>query len=222
MVVFAVAACTMEDAGSGSASVAMQNYPADASGPGVPEGVAQFAVDPFWPKPLPNNWITGQIAGTAIDSDDNLWIIHRPWTVQGTNAGSTPMQTTRDQSWGHAILQSTCCTTAPAVLAFDPEGNVIHSWGGDSPTGEYQWFNSEHGIHVDHLGFVWVAGNGADDHHLMKFTQDGELVFKIGDVGVSQGSNEQRLSATTSGHWTASKPDARTARARSRGSSSRS
>ena len=33
--------------------------PADASGSQVPEGVAQFAVDPFWPQPLPNNWILG-------------------------------------------------------------------------------------------------------------------------------------------------------------------
>ena len=78
-------------------SSTMQNVPADASGPGVPEGVAQFAVDPFWPKPLPNNWIIGQVAGTAIDPDDNLWIIHRPWTVQGTNAGSTPATSTRDR-----------------------------------------------------------------------------------------------------------------------------
>ena len=67
---------------------------------------------------------------------------------------------------------------------------MIQAWGGDSPTGEYQWFNNEHGIHVDYQGFVWVAGNGGDDHHLMKFTQDGELVLKIGDVGVSQGSND--------------------------------
>ena len=43
---------------------------------------------------------------------------------------------------------------------------------------------------MDYQGFVWVAGNGGDDHHLMKFTADGEFVFKIGDVGVSQGSND--------------------------------
>ena len=128
--------------------------PTDASGPDVPEGVAQFAVDPFWPKPLPNNWIIGQVAGTAIDPDDNLWIIHRPWTVQGTNAGSTPATSTRDRSWGHDPLQSLCCTTAPPVLAFDPEGNVIRSWGGDEPHGEYQWFNSGQGNHGGPQGFV--------------------------------------------------------------------
>ena len=123
--------------------------PADASGSQVPEGVAQFAVDPFWPQPLPNNWILGQVAGNSVDSDDNIWIIHRPHTVQATNAGSTPLQTSRDTSWGHDPLQSLCCTTAPPVIAFDPEGTVIQAWGGASPTGEYQWFNNEHGIHVD-------------------------------------------------------------------------
>ncbi len=166
------------------------NMPADASGPQVPDGVAQFAVDPFWPKPLPNNWIIGQVAGTSVDADDNVWIIHRPWTVQGTNAGSTPMQTTRDITWGHDPLQSLCCTTAPPVIAFNPAGEVVYSWGGDDPGGAYQWFNSEHGIHVDHNGFVYVAGNGTDDHHLMKFTRDGEFVWTIGGVGVSQGSND--------------------------------
>lgn len=165
------------------------HMPEDASGPEVPDGVAQFAVDPFWPKPLPNNWIIGQVAGTAVDADDNVWIIHRPWTVQATNAGSTPLQSVRDQSWGHAVLQATCCTTAPSVLAFNPEGDVIYSWGA-SPTNEYEWFNSEHGIHVDYKGFVWVGGNGNDDHHIMKFTKEGEHVLTIGGVGMNSGSND--------------------------------
>ncbi len=168
----------------------MPNMPPDASGPQVPEGVAQFAVDPFWPQPLPNNWIIGQVAGTSVDSNDNLWIIHRPHTVQGTNGGSTPPQTSRDNVWGSDPLVSLCCTTAPPVIGFDPEGNVIQAWGGDSPTGEYVWFNNEHGIHADHNGFIWVAGNGGDDHHMMKFTQEGELVLQIGAVGMNEGSND--------------------------------
>lgn len=194
----ALAGCSSaDDAGgattTGSAaevSGAALSMPEDASGSGVPEGVAQFRVDPFWPKPLPNNWILGQVAGTAVDSNNNVWIIHRPWTVQATNAGSTPRQTVRDNTWGHDPLQALCCTTAPPVIAFDPEGNVIQAWGGNSPNGEYEWFNSEHGIYVDHNGFVWVAGNGDDDHHMMKFTQDGEFVMQIGGIGVSGGSND--------------------------------
>ena len=40
--------------------------------------VPKFEVDPFWPKPLPNNWRLGQVIGAAVDSHDNVWIVHRP------------------------------------------------------------------------------------------------------------------------------------------------
>ncbi len=29
------------------------------------EPAPQFQVDPFWPKPLPNNWLLGQVSGIA-------------------------------------------------------------------------------------------------------------------------------------------------------------
>jgi hypothetical protein len=38
----------------------------------------RFQVDPFWPKPLPNNWLLGQVAGIAVDSEDHIWIVQRP------------------------------------------------------------------------------------------------------------------------------------------------
>ena len=41
----------------------------------------RFDIDASWPKPLPNNWIFGQIAGIYIDKRDNVWIIQRPRTV---------------------------------------------------------------------------------------------------------------------------------------------
>ena len=28
----------------------------------------QYKVEPFWPKPLPDNWILGQVAGIAVDN----------------------------------------------------------------------------------------------------------------------------------------------------------
>ena len=36
--------------------------------PATAQTVPQFKVDPFWPKPLPNNWIFGQVASVAVDS----------------------------------------------------------------------------------------------------------------------------------------------------------
>ena len=40
--------------------------------------VPKFEVDPFWPKPLPNNWTLGQVAGVAVDERDHVWIMQRP------------------------------------------------------------------------------------------------------------------------------------------------
>ncbi|HUK36412.1 MAG TPA: hypothetical protein VLV86_20990, partial [Vicinamibacterales bacterium] len=41
-----------------------------------------FEVDPFWPKPLPNHWVTGSTIGVSVDAQDNVWTIHRPNTVE--------------------------------------------------------------------------------------------------------------------------------------------
>src|ERR1700693_6382002 len=40
-----------------------------------------YAVDAAWPKPLPNNWTLGQVAGIAVDARDHVWLIHRPKTL---------------------------------------------------------------------------------------------------------------------------------------------
>ena len=41
-----------------------------------------FEVDPFWPKPLPNHWVTGSTIGLSVDQQDRVWTIHRPNTVE--------------------------------------------------------------------------------------------------------------------------------------------
>src|ERR1051326_5999005 len=41
----------------------------------------EFEVDPYWPKPLPNHWVTGSTIGVSVDAQDNVWTIHRPNTV---------------------------------------------------------------------------------------------------------------------------------------------
>src|SRR4051812_4224940 len=40
-----------------------------------------FEVDPYWPKPLPNHWVTGSTIGVSVDAQDTVWTIHRPNTV---------------------------------------------------------------------------------------------------------------------------------------------
>lgn len=48
-----------------------------------------FKVDPFWPKPLPNNWIIGQVGGMTVDNNDNIWVFQRPRSVTPDEKGAT-------------------------------------------------------------------------------------------------------------------------------------
>jgi hypothetical protein len=45
----------------------------------------RFEVDPYWPKPLPNHWVTGSTIGVSTDSQDHVWIIHRPARLKKTS-----------------------------------------------------------------------------------------------------------------------------------------
>jgi hypothetical protein len=47
-----------------------------------------FRVDPYWPKPLPNNWILGQIGGMSIDAQDNIWVFQRPRSLTDDEKGA--------------------------------------------------------------------------------------------------------------------------------------
>jgi hypothetical protein len=40
-------------------------------------GAPKFEVYPSWPKPLPENWVTGQISGVCVDNQDHVFIINR-------------------------------------------------------------------------------------------------------------------------------------------------
>ena len=145
--------------------------PAGQAGQAVPEDVPRFRVDPFWPS-LPNDWMLGQAAGVAVDADDHVWLVHRPRTLDARQRGEEGM----------------CCVPAPPVIEFAPDGAVLRSWGG--PGEGYEWPDSEHGIHIDHEGHVWVGGNAANDSHILKFTKDGEFLLQIGRAGQSDGSND--------------------------------
>ena len=137
----------------------------------------QLQVDPFWPKPLPNNWLLGQVAGVAVDSRDHVWIVQRPRSLSERELGAA-----QNPPLG------LCCVAAPAVLVFDQSGNLVRAWGG--PGAGYEWPASEHGIFVDETDAVWLAGNGDDDSQILKFTLDGKFVLQIGLKGQSRGSND--------------------------------
>ena len=117
---------------------------AQAAGNSADVMVPKFEVDPLWPKPLPNHWILGMTVGVAVDANDDVWIVHRPQTLDQRES-----LLTRNEG--------DCCTAAPDVLEFDPAGNLIRHWG---KAEGHDWPSSNHGITVDSEGNVWLGGNG--------------------------------------------------------------
>ncbi|MEZ4457216.1 MAG: hypothetical protein R2882_11815 [Gemmatimonadales bacterium] len=138
----------------------------------------RFEVDPLWPKPLPNHWILGSVIGVGVDSRDHVFIIHRglPTLNERTEAGSATNPPTGE-----------CCAPAPPILEFDPEGNLVNSWGG--PGEGYTWPNSNHGLTLDPKDNVWIGGNGQGDSHILKFTHDGKFLAQYGVPGQAPNSN---------------------------------
>jgi DNA-binding beta-propeller fold protein YncE len=137
----------------------------------------RFEVDPFWPRPLPNGWVLGMAIGVTVDSNDHVWIVHRGDTLSPLEAAAQQKPPT-----------ATCCSTAPPVLEFDPDGNLVGHWGG--PGDGYEWPLSNHGIFVDFKDNVWIGGNDAKDAHVLKFTKQGRFLMQFGHQGRTGGSND--------------------------------
>jgi len=137
----------------------------------------RFEVDPFWPKPLPNNWVLGETIGLGIDGQDHVWIVHRSDRVNAIEGAADQKPPT-----------ASCCRRAPWVLEFDPAGNLVGHWGG--PGEGYEWPVSNHGIFVDHKDNVWIGGNDARDAHILKFTKNGRFLMQFGHQGQNKGSHD--------------------------------
>ena len=129
-------------------------------------------MDAAWPS-IPNNWVLGEVSSIAVDTQDHIWILHRPRSIPADRRANA----------------------APPVLEFDTTGKLLRSWGGDGAG--YDWPEREHGIFVDTKGFVWITGNGgwpkptaqgSGDDMILKFTTAGALVRQIGRRGQSTGN----------------------------------
>jgi len=137
--------------------------------------VPVLQVDPAWPKlplpvagqfgtplklssangkPLP--WVTGEVAGTCVDSQDHVFTVNRGNLVAPETVTAVP---------------------SPTVIEFDADGNVVNAW---NPKGIQAQI---HGCFVDYQDNVWIAGNG--DGIVEKWTHDGATqLLQIGTQGV--------------------------------------
>jgi DNA-binding beta-propeller fold protein YncE len=120
-----------------------------------------YEVDPSWPKPLPNLWVTGGVGGVCVDAEDHVFILNR------RDLSDNDLDAGRQ---------------APPVIEFDPEGNVVNSWGDPSLPPK-----TPHGCTVDGENNVWITGS--DDGIVQKYSHDGKLLLQIGKRGVVDSSD---------------------------------
>src|SRR5712692_7728332 len=170
----------------------------------------RFKVDPFWPKPLPSDvetnpaaatdgnrttgpgatkpWVTGEVAGHGIDSNDHVFIV------------------TRGPQGNLVSPETVIAHPSPSVVEFDRAGNVVNSWPPNIMSATAPWWTAPidpvgcdgspachgalrgvpqgiHGLFVDYQDNVWIAGNG--DGIVQKYSHDGSrLLLQIGMRGV--------------------------------------
>jgi DNA-binding beta-propeller fold protein YncE len=155
-----------------------------------------FQYDPTWPKPLPNNWNTGNIGAMVIDAKDHVWVLQRPATT-----------TSLSENYG-LTGDGDCCFPAPPVLEIDQAGNLVQSWGPIhdkdgkligkqvwGPFPDVEWPLNEHGIFVDDK-YVYVDSANAPSQ-LLKFTRDGKFVRRWGKNEAKSDNDTQNLAGPT-------------------------
>jgi hypothetical protein len=128
-----------------------------------------FSYDISWMK-VPPQYRVGDISAVAVDSHDNVWILHRPRTLSADQRGKA----------------------APAVMEFDPTGRFVKAWGG--PSEAYDWPTNEHSLFVDARDRVWLSGSNRDpgkgDDMVLAFTAAGRFIRQIGARGASKGDQD--------------------------------
>lgn len=149
-------------------------------------GAPKFEVDPYWPKPLPNRWVTGEIGGLCVDAKDHVFLVQRVNDVGGMD-GHLEGLTDDELNAG---------TAGPPIIEFDTEGNVVNSWGDSKILPK-----DLHGCAIDKEGHVWL--DGSEDGIVQEYSHDGkELLLQIGKKGVFDSSdgtvNGKPLNASTS------------------------
>jgi DNA-binding beta-propeller fold protein YncE len=118
---------------------------------------------------LPDGREWGAVSWVYPDKNDNIWVLER-------------------------CGKNTCLgSELDPVLQFDPDGNLIKSFGG----GMFAW---PHALYIDQDGYIWVtdaSGHWIADalpyletdtgkgHTIVKFSPDGEVLLTLGQPGVS-------------------------------------
>ena len=132
-----------------------------------------FEVQRDWPQ-LPNAWMLGVVSSIAVDKHDQVWLLHRPESVD-------------------ASLRQ---RAAPPVVVLNAKGEFVRAWGG--PGQGFDWPETLHGISVDHQDRVWITGvtyiptpKMVSDDMLLKFSSEGKFLMQIGGRSVNKGNADR-------------------------------
>jgi DNA-binding beta-propeller fold protein YncE len=134
--------------------------------------IPRYVVDPYWPKPLPNRWVTGEVGGICIDRDGHVFGINRRNVT--------------------ALEARVGKVAAPPVIEYDAEGNMVAAWGDPDVVPL-----AIHGCFVDHENNLWIAGSGGG--MVQKYTHDGsKLLLQIGSRTTCDGPCGETASLNSS------------------------
>src|ERR1700722_2961547 len=135
------------------------------------QDIPRWTVDPSWPKPLPHNWMLGHPDKVVVDKNGNIWV--------GNYVSSMDRRIDHEQmGLAQTPPIAECCTFAPGVVEFDPQGNVLREWGGRGYIPE--WPEAPRAFWVDKKMNVVIGGNHPPDRSVLKFSEDGKLLLEIG------------------------------------------
>jgi DNA-binding beta-propeller fold protein YncE len=106
-----------------------------------------------------------QVPTLAVGPNDHVWVLNRSRQIRPDENGASTNPPRTD-----------CCVAGPAVLEFDPDGNLLQGWGGP---GYVPGWPGEQTINVDRDDHVWISGTGRGES-ILEFTRDGKLLKDFG------------------------------------------
>ena len=144
--------------------------------------VPTFAVDASWPKPLPNNWILGQVAGIAVDEQGHIWIIQRPRTLTDDEKARSPRAAAHQMLRPGAAGAGVRSRRQPAALLGRPRRrlSVVRATSTASTSTRRQRL---------------ARRQPNDDDQILKFTPDGKFLLQIGKIAPARAATTPRGSA---------------------------
>ena len=101
----------------------------------------------------------------SIDAEDHVWVLQRPGTLE-------PDEKATGRAAGAGVRRGRQLPPGMGRPGRRATSGPTPSTASTSTT----------------KGFVWIGGNGAKDHQILKFTKAGKFVMQIGQAGQSKGN----------------------------------